>query len=156
MYRSALNKESWDNLSDEEKNVELSKLFKGMTYDEYIDDYNRFQELSSEYRDLSRYGAYDAPVLELELVDHRMTHSLIGWMFQQGDKLDQIPLLGYKLKTIWNNKEAFYGYSESEKQIINKAFEILKEHQYRFSNSEIEIFEAFENIMINRIGNEQN
>ncbi|MCH5167374.1 MAG: hypothetical protein J1F35_05715 [Erysipelotrichales bacterium] len=155
MDKPILNKESWDNLSDEEKNIELSKMFKGMTYDEYLADYERLQELNSEYRDLSKYGAYEAPVLELELVDHKMTHSLISWMFQQGDKLDQIPLLGYRLKTIWNSKEAFYGYSESEKEIINKAFEILKDHQYCFNNSEIGIFEVFENIIFKRIGEDQ-
>lgn len=154
MDKTPLNKKSWDNLSNEEKNIELSKLFKGMTYDEYIKDYERLQELNSEYRDLSKLGAYEAPVLELELIDHKMAHSLVSWIFCQGDKLDQIPLLGFKLKTIWNDKAAFFNYSNSEKEIMNKAFEILKEYKYCFSDSEIEIFEIFENIILNRIRNE--
>ena len=121
--KMVLTKESWASLTDEEKTTELQKLVPGLNYTELKEDY---EKLLSNDRTISLCPKWERPVLELELIDPVMTHMIMSYMYQRGEKLSQVPLFGYKLRTIHFNIASIANYSESEQAILREAISIIE------------------------------
>lgn len=93
--KPSLTKESWAELTIEEKNKELQKIIPGADYQTYLNDYNRLKEIGKH-----DYFCFEHPVLVLSLIDPVMATELTSWLYTQGDKLNQIPVFGYKLEEV--------------------------------------------------------
>lgn len=118
-----LTKESWEYLTDEEKTKELQRLIPGLNYTELKEEYER---CINHERLATLCPKWERPVLELELIDPVMTHLLMGYMYQQGEKLTQVPLFGYKLNTIHFDITSVANYSDSEQAILREAISIIE------------------------------
>lgn len=122
-----LTKESWASLTDEEKTKELQRLIPGLNYTELKKDYEKF---IADERLTCLCPIWEHPLLELELIDPVMTFMVMNYMYQQGEKLTQVPLFGYKLNTIHFDVSSLTEYTESEKQILEEAMSIIKNKIY--------------------------
>ena len=122
-FKLTLTKESWAALTDEEKTIELQQLIPGADYKKYKEDYERMKEFKPDWAD---YGSYEHPVICLELIDPVMTDLIMAWMYQQGEKLDQIPVFGYKMNQLYFDKASLFNFDDNERAIIKEAIEILK------------------------------
>lgn len=116
-----LTKENWASLTDDEKTVELQKIIPGADYGDYKKTYEKLKEVDS-----CGFGVFENPVLVLELIDPVMCSSIMSWLYTSGEKVNQIPVFGYKLTEITLDKSSLMKYTDEEKYILNKAFEILK------------------------------
>lgn len=122
-----LTRESWSKLTDEEKTAELQKIIPGADYAEYRKDYERLKELGRDF------FAFDKPVVVLELIDPIMASELASWMYRRGNKLDNIPVFGYKLVELTFDKASLMGFSEEERLILHQAIHII---QSKFAKNE--------------------
>ena len=122
-FKPTLTKESWAALTDEEKTRELQELIPGADYKQYKEYFERMKELKPDWLD---YGTFEHPVICLELIDPIMTSELMAWMYRQGEKLDQIPVFGYKMNELFFDKASLFNFTDNEREVIKHAIEILK------------------------------
>lgn len=121
--KPTLTKESWTALTDEEKTIELQALIPGADYKKYKEGYERMKELKPDWAD---YGSYEHPVICLELIDPVMTDLIMAWMYREGEKLNQIPVFGYKMTELFFDKASLFNFDDTEREIIKQAVKILK------------------------------
>ena len=122
-FKPTLTKESWAALTDEEKTIELQQLIPGADYKKYKEGYERMKELKPDWAD---YGSYEHPVICLELIDPVMTDLMMAWMYREGEKLNQIPVFGYKMNELFFDKASLFNFDDTEREIIKQAIKILK------------------------------
>lgn len=123
-----LTRESWSELTDEEKTAELQKIIPGADYAEYRKDYERLKGLGR-----ADFFTFDKPVVVLELIDPIMASELASWMYRRGDKLNNIPVFGYKLVELTFDKASLMGFSKEEQSILHQAIHII---QSKFAKNE--------------------
>lgn len=116
-----LTKENWESLTDDEKTQELQKIIPGVDYAQYRKVYEKLKEVDRDW-----FGVFEHPVLVLELIDPIMGHAVMNWLYTKGDKIDGIPLFGYKLTEICLDKSSLSGFSDEERVVVRRAMEILK------------------------------
>lgn len=116
-----LTKESWENLTDDEKTQELQEIMPGVNYKYYKELYN----MCMEHGRLN--PAFENPCLSLKLIDPVLTMMLWSWMYSKGKKLNNIPLFGYRLEEITIDKSSLMNFTNSEKDILSSAIKILQD-----------------------------
>lgn len=131
-----MKKDIWDAMSDEQKTVFMHNVFKDMDvgaefdYSECKKWAERFKEAKGEY-----YGVFNNPCVVLELTDPILACRLMSWLYRKYDENGNptseggqtAPLFGYTMKELYFNKGSLMQFSDSEKDILRRAIEILKE-----------------------------
>lgn len=116
-----LTKENWASLTDDEKTVELQQIIPGADYKKYKEIYEKY------YNDTQAgsYMVYEHPCLTLKLIDPVMTFMLGQWMYRKGNKMDCIPIFGYKLEKVTFDEKTLMNFSDSETEILKEAIKII-------------------------------
>lgn len=114
-----LTKESWSNLTDDEKTAELQLIIPGADYKKYKEHYEKYYNNSSIEFD------FEHPCLTLKLIDPVMTYMLVDWLYRKGNRVNQIPIFGYALEKITLDEKSLMGFSKEESEILSKALNII-------------------------------
>lgn len=119
--KAELTKENWDALTDDEKTIEMRKLIPGFDYKKERQTYEKLKEMG-----LENNLVFDNPCLTLKLIDPVIARSLSSWLYEPGEKLQNIPVFGYRLDKITFDESTLMGFNDSEKSILLQAMEIIK------------------------------
>lgn len=122
-----LTKETWSNLTDEEKTIELQRIFPSANYNELRKKYDILKT-----QNLEGNLVFEHPVLILELIDPVLAPLIGSWMYCSGEKLQNIPMFGYMINELVFDKSSMNTFTENEKNIINDAMKII---QNKFLNT---------------------
>lgn len=119
-------KKKWNELTDSEKSIIINDFVNNASLINF--DYEKERKLYDTIQhEREIYPKYNEPCLILKLVDPVMTMPLLNWLFEKHELLDGgIPFMGYELQEIALDKSSLMNYNDEEKNIINKAIEIIK------------------------------
>lgn len=133
-----MNKEFWNNLSSEEKTKAIRHFLKSQ---ELVDfDYDKikaqYEKITSELGDKAwcYFCQLENPMLELSAIDPVLSYLVYSLMFTthkynvDGKEVeDTIPLLGFRVDSIFNSKAAVMNFSDGEKQVLVEAMRIIQD-----------------------------
>lgn len=130
-----MKKEKWESMTDDQKTTFMRNVFKNMNlgenfdYEECKKRAERFKEMTGEY-----YGVCKNPCIVVELVDPIMACSLMSWMYgtynEVGERIrdgETAPIFGYNMTELYFDKGSLMEFSDTEKQVLRQAIEILSE-----------------------------
>lgn len=133
-----MNKELWNSLSSEEKTnavrhfLEKNDLL-NFDYDKCKADYERIMKELGD-KSWAYFCRFKNPVIELMECDPVLSYMVYSLLFTTyeyklpngGTKKDTIPILGFDVVAIHNDKASLMNFSDSEKQVLKEALHILK------------------------------
>ena len=126
-------KESWSNLSDNDKTQFIRKFCELHHLNDF--DYTKAKENAEKLKDVT--GAFinvDNPCIVLRNIDPILTRLILSWMYTEieitteNGKIikNNCPFGGMGIEELWFDKSCLMQYSDEEKDILNRAIEILK------------------------------
>lgn len=133
-----MNKEFWNKLPSEEKTKAIRHFLKSQ---ELIDfDYDKvkaqYEKITSELGDKAwcYFCHLPNPMLELTNIDPVLSYLVYSLLFTKykynvdGKEVeDTIPILGFRVDSIYNSKAAVMNFSDSEKQVLAEAMRIIQD-----------------------------
>ena len=133
-----MNKEFWNKLPSEEKTKAIRHFLKSQ---ELVDfDYDKvkaqYEKITSELGDKAwcYFCQLENPMLELSAIDPVLSYLVYSLLFTkhkynvEGKEVeDTIPILGFRVDTIFQNKAAVMNLSDSEKQVLAEAIRIIQD-----------------------------
>lgn len=133
-----MNKEFWNKLPSEEKTKAIRHFLKSQELEDF--DYDKvkaqYEKITSELGDKAwcYFCQLDNPILELSAIDPVLSYLVYSLLFTkhkyivEGKEVeDTIPILGFRVDTIFQNKAAVMNFSDSEKQVLAEAIRIIKD-----------------------------
>lgn len=133
-----MNKEFWNRLPSEEKTKAIRHFLKSQELEDF--DYDKikaqYEKITSELGDKAwcYFCQLENPILELSAIDPVLSYLVYSLLFTkhkynvEGKEVeDTIPILGFRVDTIFQNKAAVMNFSDSEKQVLAEAIRIIKD-----------------------------
>lgn len=132
-----MDKEFWNNLPSEEKTKAIRHFLESQNLIDF--DYDKakanYEKTIADLGDKSccYFCELENPLLELSTIDPVLSYLVYSLMFTKykymvdGKEVeDTIPILGFKVDTIFNSKAAVMYLSEEEKRILVEADRIIR------------------------------
>lgn len=132
--------EKWQSLNEEQRNKIVNKIHEVMDFSN-INFYKDYVALENSLKDKLGEDSYtglissENPCLVLTLCDPVLSRIIQRWLYttimvydDDGSIIwnDRMPFAGFFLDEIYFDKSSLMKYSDEEKEIINKAIDIIK------------------------------
>lgn len=125
-------KESWAKLSDNDKTKFIRKFCEMHSLNNF--DYAKAKEFAEKMKNVScAFINNSNPCIVLRNIDPILTQLVLSWMYSEIEITSEdghviknnCPFAGFGIEEIYFDKSSLMEYSDEEKEILNKAVEIL-------------------------------
>ena len=141
-----MDKEFWNSLSSKEKTKAIRYFLEAnglidFDYDEAKFDYERLTEKLGD-KSWTYFCNLKNPLIELKEIDPVLSYMVYSLLYTAYDyvlpngeiKSNTIPILGFNVEAIHFDKSSLMNFSDSEKQVLSEAMNILKSKGIRIVN----------------------
>lgn len=141
-----MDKEFWNSLSSEEKTKAIRHFLEknGLIDFDYDKAKSHYEQITKQFGDKSwtYFCNLKNPVIELKELDPVLSYMVYSLLYTAYDyvlpngetKTDTIPILGFNVEAIHFDKSSLMNFSDSEKQVLSEAMNILKSKGIRIVN----------------------